>query len=61
MFELYIFFIEHVSNMLDTWNFVFWQFSMVPRDLPQKFRLLWIDTSVKTFSGKKNRTTAIKF
>ena len=61
MFELYIFFIEYVSNMLDTWNCVFLQFSMVPRDLPQKFHLLWIDTSVKSFRGKKNRTTAIKF
>ena len=42
----------------------FWQFSMVARDLPQKFRLLRIETSVKTFHAKQTKiccTTAIKF
>ena len=42
----------------------FWQFSIVARDLPQKFRLLRIETSVKTFNAKSAKicsTTAIKF
>ena len=57
MFELniYIFLLNMFQTLLirGIATLHFWQFSMDARDLPKKIRILRIESSLKTFSGKK--------